>query len=306
MATPEAELRAALAEAVKESKFKTEEDKDADSWENFDKEEETPAPAASAEDASTVESTDSTETDEADKAQPLPDEYWGTSLEGIPDETKAELIARFEQQDSYIQQLQARLAKEPVVPDPVTPPVETEEVTDEALLRALGFDPEDFETQSLAPRILPLARTTLALEDKVDALIARETTREVETSWNTALNELETTYGKLPGDRIQVLRYAVEEKISSPFEVYFRLSAPAKHEVETAVAEARRAAAKKAEGGGVKPRSDAGSSPVIDPKTTSLRDATKIAMLEAEKETGLSFKNIFGRKQFKTEEVTGA
>jgi hypothetical protein len=147
-----------------------------------------------------------------------------------------------------------------------------------------------------------MARSVIALEDKVDALIQQDTVQKVQTEWNRQLDEVESVQGKLPFDRVQVLRYAIEEGIASPYEVYFRLSAPGKREVEQTVAEARRQAAKKAEAGGVKPRSSAGDSAPIDPKTTSLRDAVAIAMKESEKETGLSFKNIFGSKKFRTEE----
>jgi len=300
----QAELRAALAEAVAESKFVTTDEADASSWDDWDNEGGTPAPnepAPAAGDEATPgtgEAPDETEVPEA-QAQELPDEYWGVPLDGIPDEAKQAIIDHFAQQDSTIQKLQARLATEPVAPTPTNDtPADAEEVTDEALLQALGFDPEDWETQQLAPRILPLARTVIDLEDKVEALVQKDTVNTVRTQWNGQLDELESVQGKLPFTREQVLRYAIEENIASPFEVYFRLSAPVKREVEQTVAKARREAAKKAEAGGTKPRTSSGDSPVIDPKKTSLRDAVAIAMKEAETETGASWKNIFGRKVF--------
>jgi hypothetical protein len=297
--TPEqavaADLQKAIAEALEESEFPTDEKVAADSWEEWDSAAgELDAPAASdGDEQSTDDSSEEPGAAEGDEPQlDIPDFYKGMGLEQLPAEVAKGILNHLQQQDSYIGKLQERLAVEP---DPATPepPAEPEEVTDEALAIALGYDPEDQYNQ---PSAAELARTVLALEDKLDEVTAKETTREVQTQWNTSLDELEASYGKLPFDRLQVLRYAVEENIASPFEVYFRLTAPAKKAAETAVAEARRAAAKKAEAGGVKPRSSAGDAPVIDPKTTSLRDATKLAMLEAEKETGLHWKGIFGRK----------
>lgn len=304
-----AELRAALAEAVEESKFPTTDDAVAASWDNWENEGGAPlqreAPAAAAADGdepSKDEAPDDPQDPETAEAQgDLPDEYWGVSLEGIPDEAKQSILDHFAQQDSTIQKLQARLAQEPAAPEPVDEPSDDGEITDEALAIALGYDPEDPYTQP-TPKELTMARSVIALEDKVDALIQKDEVEAVKANWNRQLDELEEVQGKLPFDRVQILRYAIEEGIASPFEVYFKLSAPGKREVEQTVAAARREAAKKAEAGGVKPRSSSGDSAPIDPKTTSLRDAVAIAMKESEKETGLSFKDIFGKKKFRSSE----
>lgn len=299
MAPDRADLQAAIAEALEESEFPTEEKVAAESWEEWEREEASAPAADDGSEPSKAEPTNVETEAEGDEPQlEVPDEYWGVSLEGIPAEQAKAILDKLQQQDSYIQKLQTRLASEPAEEQQAPPPADEpeEEVTDEALLQALGFDPDDWETQQLAPRILPLARTVLSLEDKVAAMEQKDTIREVQTQWNSSLDELESTYGKLPVDRVSVLRYAVEEGIASPFETYFRIKAPVEREVKTAVNEARRAAARKAETGGVKPRNAAVAEASIDPKTTSLRDATAIAMKQAEKETGLSFKNLFGRK----------
>ncbi len=310
MAEPTADMRAALAEALEASQFPTSDGEAAASWDEWDKDDGAPAPKAETASADEDEPgkdeapEDAPEVPEADEVQAeLPSEYWGVSLEGIPDEAKKSILDHFAQQDSTIQKLQARLAKEPDAPAPSDEPADipAEDITDEALAIALGYDPQDPYNQP-TPRELQMARSVIALEDKVDALVQKDTVKEVETEWNRQLDELETVQGKLPFDRVQVLRYAIEEGIASPFEVYFKLSAPVKREVEQTVAEARRQAAKKAEQGGVKPRSSDGTSAAIDPKTTSLKDAVAIAMKESEKETGLSFKSIFGRKQFVAED----
>ncbi|MES2156040.1 MAG: hypothetical protein V4510_12980 [bacterium] len=304
MADPatQADLRAALAEAVEESEFPTDEKlAEEDEW-DFSTEE-VSAPAA---DDGSIPGKDDEEVVEADPEaaeavqDPIPDVYFGVDLTGIPEEQARTIYESLQKQDTYIHKLQARLATEPEASSQEATS-EPEVITDEALLQALGFDPEDWETQQLAPKILPLARTVVELEDRVDQLANIETTRAVETQWNGELNQLEETYGKLPFERVQVLKFAIEEGIASPFEAYFKLSAPAKREVESAVAAARQAAAKQAATGGVKPRSSANIGTSIDPKTTSLRDAVKQAMAETEKETGLKFKNIFSGRKVKTE-----
>jgi hypothetical protein len=289
----QAELRAALAEAVEESQFLTDEEVEADSWNDWDND----APAASdGNDPGKDEPATDEESPGTEEAQgELPNEYFGVDLTGIPEEQKAAILSALQQQDSYIHKLQAKMAAEPEPAETVAVE-EPEEITDEMLLQAMGFDPEDWETQQLAPKLLPLARTVVELEERVEQLTTTETARAAESQWNSQLDELEKTYGKLPFDRIKVLKYAIDENLTSPFETYFRLAAPARKEVESTVRKVQQEAARKASQGGVRPRSSGGDRPVIDPKTTSLRDATRIAMKEAEQETGLSFKNLFGRK----------
>lgn len=303
MADPQADIRTALAEAIQESEFPTDEKVAEESWEgDVFSPDESAAADDTAEPSKGEAPDDGDDEPKAEEAQ-VEDvtEYWGVPLDGIPAEQKAEILAKLQQQDSYISKLQERLAKEPETPAPA-PASDDEEVTDQDLLLALGFNPEELEYDQVAPRVLPLARTILALEEKVDQLSTKAATQEVETQWNSQLDELETTYGTLPFDRVQVLRYAIEENIPSPFEVYFRLTAPARREVETTVADARRLAAKKAEGGGVKPRSSGSESAVIDPQKTSLHDAVRISMAEAEKETGLKFRDLFKGHKVKVSE----
>lgn len=304
MAPDRADIQAAIAEALDESQYPTTDGDEATSWDEWDAEEESGEADPDADSLSKGEpDTDEEPGVEAEEAQPVevPSEYWGVALDGIPEEQARAILDKFQQQDSYIHRLQERLSKEPEAPAPVADEAAVEEeVTDEALMLAMGLDPESYEAQQLAPVVLPLARTVLDLEEKVETMATKETTREVETTWNRQLDELETTYGKLPFDRLQVLRYAVEEEIASPFEAYFRIAAPARREVESAVSDARRVAAKKAQSGGVKPRNTSASDTGIT-KDMSLRDAVKVAMKETEKETGLSFKGLFAGRKVKTD-----
>lgn len=289
------DMRGDIASALAESGYQTEEAQEADSWEGWDGDS---APAAEPEAEPSKSDAPADETPaETEAAQPeVPDEFWGVPLDGIPAEQAKAILDKLQQQESYIGQLQQRLNREP---EPIAPPAqaadEDDPVSDESLLLALGYDPSDPYTKDEQNRALQMGRTILALEDKVNALQAQSQQEQVENAWNSQLNELEATYGKLPGSRDQVLRYAIEENIASPYEVYFRIAAPAKKQVEDAVAEARRAALRADNGGQVRPRATTGEDLGIDPKG-SLRDAVAVAMKQAEKETGLSFKNLFGRK----------
>lgn len=293
-----------IADALAEIKFPVDDDPEAQlaSWDSFGAEanestdagESADAPAEGEESGKVQDPEVSGEAEPAETpAADVPESYWGVDLSDIPAEPRAEVIAHFEQQDSIIRKLQARLAKEPEKPA-LEAPVAPEEVTDADLLKAMGLNPESFEAQQAAPLVLPLARSVLALEERVEQLSQVESTRSVETAWNERLAALEESYGKLPGTRLEQLRYAVEENIASPAELYFELSAPIKKEVEAAAAAARREAAKREQAAGPKPRNVAAGESTIK-KGMSLRDAVKAAALEAEKETGATWKGAMRR-----------
>lgn len=240
-------------------------------------------------------STEATKTEPVDDGEAVaevPEEYWGVALDGIAPEKRAEIIAHFEQQDSTIHKLQESLAKEPEAPAvPVPDAAADEDISDTDLLTAAGYDPEDYEVQQMAKFILPSLRRELALEDQLAELVQDKQVNAVATQWNTQLNELEEMYGKLPGTREQVLRKAAEEGIVSPEVLYFRLSAPIKREVETAVANARREAAKLAEQGTLRPGTSTAGEPPVTPEM-SLREAVAAAAKSAEKESGVTWKSI--------------
>lgn len=217
----------------------------------------------------------------------VPTSYWGVDLSDIPADKRKAIIDSAEQQESYIKQLQAKLAEEPA---PAPAPEPEPEVTDEDILRAYGLDPEDWETQKLAPVIIAQARAQMQLEAEVEQMRVIETGRQAETAWNRELDSLEETYGKLPFSREDVLRHAVAEGIQTPYELYFKVSAPVRQEVQTAANAARRVAEKR-EAAGLKPRSQGGIEPNM-PKDASLRDIVKEAAMRAEKETGLKWSAV--------------
>jgi hypothetical protein len=285
---------AEIAAALAESKFNTEETELEADLASFDTElanddpdgelEQEPSTAQGSEDSAN-------DAEPATPAADVPDSYWGTDLTGIPAEKRAEIVAHFEKQDGTIRKLQDRLA----TPLEAAPPAvdETPETTDEELLQILGLDPDT----TVGPErnaLVFMARNQLALEERVEALTTVETGRAVENSWSKQLDELEASYGAIPGDRAQQLRYAAEEGIVSPADLYFKLSAPVKKEVEGLASAARREAEKRVQSGGLKPRSSA-AEPAPVKAGMSMRDAVKAAAASAQKETGLSWKNAVKR-----------
>jgi len=226
----------------------------------------------------------------------LPDEYWGTPLEGLSPGQKRSVIKALEQRDSLIQQLQHKLSEEPT---PATQePVEAEEpLSDEQILIALGFDLENtdpVELEFAKKHTLPLAKQLIAMEEQVEKVVEVESIREAATFWNTELDQLEQKYGKLPGDRVDVLRFAAQEGIGSPEILYFRLdkaSATDKAVVQAEIDKIRRDEAKKS-ASGLRPRSTDAGTRVLDTKNKSLRDVVKEAAAEAQAESGFKWRDV--------------
>lgn len=288
-AASKAAIEAAIGEAIVSTGFQTDEDRenDLDDGEEEEKDESQVDSGA----AAPKEGATGTETD-----PPL--EYWGVSLADIDPEKRAEIIAHFEQQDSTIRKLQDKVAREPVAPAAPEGGDQEVEVTDEDILRALGIDPEYGQEQG---PVLRLARTVMELEDRLENLSERETVRETETLWNGTLDELEGTYGKLPFERIQVLQYALDNDLTSPFEAYFAISAPVRREVSAVAQAARVATAKRDAGGGLKPSKTAAGEPEIT-KDMSLRDAVALAAKAASREHKVTWREAAKRKLVRVDE----
>ena len=282
---PAAQMEQAIAEAIESSGYDPGAVDTDDGWDNAGLDSEPDGTSSTVEAPATGAASEATGTEE----EP-PTSYWGVDLSDIPAEKRAEVIAHFEQQDSTIRKLQDRLsAPEEPAPPAASDDVDLDDVSDEDLLRAAGYDPEDFEVQSSAKFIVPQLRSQLALEDSVARLQQQVAGREAETTWNKQLDDLEATYGKLPGDRVAVLQEAVRQGYSTPFETYFRLQAPVRREVESAAAAARRESQKREQGASPKPRGgDVDPTPIS--KDMSLRDAVAASMKAASKKTGLSWK----------------
>jgi hypothetical protein len=300
---PEAGLESAIAEALTESKYTPEDDLEAqlatfdtelaeDPDEGLEAPAEPPSTAKAPAETSVPAESETFTAEELATAEAT-DSYWGTDLTGVPVERKAALIRHLSQQDSTISKLQAKLAEPLEVPEASTE--EVEEVTDAQLLAVYGIDPEDFSIpDAMKGAIIRQARNQLALEDQVATLTNREQVRDYQSSWNTELDTLESTYGELPGTREEVLRYALREEVLTPADLYFKLTAPVKREVESLAAKARRDAGKREQAAGVKPRSSSAEPAAVQPGM-SMRDAVKAAAMAAQKETGHSWKTAVKR-----------
>jgi hypothetical protein len=294
MTAPAAGLESAIAEALEESQFPVEGGLEQD-LATFDAElaqdDDDPAESPSTAEAPQLEDSDEAE---AETPADVPDSYWGVDLTGIPVEKRAAIIEHLSQQDGTIRKLQAKLSEPLEAAD--APAVEdTPEVTDAQLLEFYGVDPDAFDvSDAMKSALIKQGRNQLALEDQVARLSNLETGRSVESKWNRELDELEATYGNLPGSREEVLRFALREEVLTPADLYFKLTAPVKREVESLAAKARREAGKREQSAGVKPRNSSAEPAPVQPGM-SMRDAVKAAAMDAQKETGLSWKTALKR-----------
>lgn len=221
--------------------------------------------------------------------------YWGTSLEGLSVDQKKAIVAAIDQREGVIHELQKRLAEEPKAKEPQEAEPEPE-LTDEAILEVLGVDlTDEFAVAEAKKHSLPLAKQLMQLEAQVEKLAENEQSREVVSYWNGNLDRLEAEYGALPGDRVQVLQYAAAEGISDPEVLYFRLTAPARKEVEGEVAKIRQEAMRKAAQGGLRPSTSTANRQVLDTKDKSLREVVKEAALQAQRESGHKWSDVLRR-----------
>lgn len=293
------EMAGGIAEAIDETSFETDETEVNPADTEFDDEGDlTPDPELvtppSTPESTTPEGEEPEGEPEGEPQAETPEEYWGIRLEGVSAEKRAEIIAGLEQRDSTIHKLQEQMTalrtKEAEAEAPVAE--EPEEIDDATLLQAAGYDPEDYEVQQNAKFLVPQLRRQLELEEQVESLAQARQVETVEQQWNASLDQLETEFGKIPFEREDVLRYAIDQQIASPYEAYFRIAAPARKEVSDALGALRRDVQKQVVTGGVKPqnRGGGGPSPALDPKM-SLKDAVKAAAKDAQKETGLKWKD---------------
>lgn len=291
-------MKEGIAEAIDESMFLDDEVNPADA--EYDDE----SPAAEAEEPvgqeaesentanQATEETDPETEAQAEAQEDVPEEYWGIRLEDLSAEQRAEVIKGLEQRDSTINKLQQQLAEVRKAESEAAPAEaeEAEEVDDDTLLRAAGYDPETFYDPAQKAPVIATLRRQLALEEQVEALSESRQVETTERVWNNELDALEAEHGKLPFDRDDVIRLAVSEGYPTPFETYFRIMGPAQREVSTAVAALRRDADKRVASGGPKPRNVGARPAPIDPKMP-LRDAVAAAAKEAQRETGLRWRD---------------
>jgi hypothetical protein len=296
----QAEKAQGIADAITEVGFETDEGEENPANAEFDDPESEQDASQVGAESTTPEDAEAEPPAEGEEQPDAPEEYWGIPLDGVPAEKRAEIIAGLEQRDSTIHKLQEQMAALRQSAEDAPAPVDDEaieDVDDETLLRAAGYDPEDYKVQELAPVVLPMLRRELALEGQVEALAQARQVESVEQQWNTQLDQLEAQYGKIPFERDDVLRYAVDQSIGSPYEAYFRLAAPARQEVSNALSALKKDVEKRVVSGGVKPQSRKETTTPPITKDMSMREAVKQAAKDAQRETGVKWRDaVRGRK----------
>ncbi len=121
-----------------------------------------------------------------------------------------------------------------------TPAEAPEPITDEAILQALGLDPEDPFNENTVKIAVPLVRAIEQLSGTVNQLAEERELERLDAYWDKELNALEAKNGELPIERIALLEFAAENGYSRPSDAYWAVAGPAKRQVEEAVAAAQK------------------------------------------------------------------
>lgn len=221
-----------------------------------------------------------------------PTEYYGVDLSGLPAAQRAEIIAHYQGQDKFIQQLLRNQAEAKAEEGEKTPDPGDEEVSDTDLLKALGLDdPDDPYAENTAKVALPLAKMVLGLQQEVQDLTTRTTVSETERYWETSLNALEAQFGKLPVSRDEVFAEAAKAGVAEPVDAYWRIMGPARQQVHAEVQKRRaelETSLKQGAKGARRPAADADTAdvPIV---ATDVKDAMKQALAAIGKERGIRF-----------------
>jgi hypothetical protein len=166
--------------------------------------------------------------------------YFGEDLSAFDADERRAIIDMLEKRDDFIGKLLREKSEAEKTVSEEKPEAEHEELTDEAILKALGLDPEsnpfDEHTAKVA---LPLVREVSELKALVSDLLQRDELAETERYWTSELDRLEKAYGELQLSRVAVLEFAANNNIASPEDAYWRLAGPARAQVREVIAQRR-------------------------------------------------------------------
>lgn len=251
---------------------------------------------------STEDSTDTTEGtgDAATGDEPeAPETYFGVDLTGLSKEDAAAIVAGFTERDKYIQQLLRNKPEDAAddAKDDTKPPApaDEEEVTDAAILQALGLDDVEDNpyAEKAAKAAVPLAKLVLSLQEEVTTLRERGELDALERHWTTTLTGLESKFGKLPATHEEVMQQAAAAEVGDPTDAFWRIMGPARQEVMSKVNERQAALAKSLKDGAkgsVRPKDEtAGSEKPIEGQ--DVKTATKTALAALFKERGIALED---------------
>jgi hypothetical protein len=248
-----------------------------------------------------------------DRGEP-PESYFGLSLKDLDRDTAWAIIDRVSEQDKVIQQVQrdrAELRKQLDEQGTSAPAPKTEsptELSDEDIMRAAGYDPDDPMYDVVSSMVLPILKQVQPLRNEVQELRQARELEEAALFWDGRLTALETEHGVIPGpdgkpmSHEDIFRYAAQNNLLDPDLAYHRMTAGGRQATSEAVlAEARALIERKREQGGtVRPRTGAPVKTTVvsgqdsDGKDRSLTDVIKEAARLAEQETGFKWADTVG------------
>ena len=224
---------------------------------------------------------------EALEGTPAPVEYFGVDLSDIPEDARQPLIDELRERDNLINRLlRERAEGASGAPAEVVTPAEEQPLTDEAILRALGQDPELADPES-SKALIMLGRQLIDSQSQIAALAEKNAIAETQFYWENTLAGLEKQFGDVPVSRERFFEYAIEHNIGDPALAYWAVVGPTRAEVtvevkkrKEATAEAKKAAATLRPGA---------AETLTAAALTSLntKDATKEAALQVLKDLGL-------------------
>lgn len=201
--------------------------------------------SAQAEVESTSETGTQTEATEAaapEGTEEVPDRYFEVDLSSLPAEERTQVIAALKERDDAIGRLLRGKAEEgaPAEGETQGEAEPSEPLTDEAILQALGLDPESNPFQEETAKVaVPLVRGMQQLQEQVASLIEANELQALEYEWTSTLDRLSSENGELPVTREAVIDFAASNGITSPEDAYWRIFGPARRQVEQAVAAAQ-------------------------------------------------------------------
>lgn len=179
----------------------------------------------------------------------LPDRYFEVDLSGLPAEERASIIEALKGRDDTIGKLlRGKASDEQATDDAQGAEGEQEPppaITDEAILQALGLDPDNPFDETAAKVALPLVKAVEALTTQVQALQEERELDQLDAYWTSELDALEKQNGELPIERLALLEFAATNGYSRPADAYWAVAGPARAQVEKAVAEAQKRIATK-------------------------------------------------------------
>lgn len=239
--------KGALADAVRGAVN----DDDATAEEAEGTSEETADSTASVEQAAENDQEQGSEDDTSEApegTEEFPDTYFGLDLSALSQEQRANIVGELRKRDDHIGKLlRERVPGETAETEPSVETEEApEELTDEAILQALGLDPENPMQEDAIRVALPLVKKQVAQDQQLSTLMETLELQEIDRTWRQALSGMEREFGTLPTelDHDSVMQYAAENGITNPMDAYWRIVGPGRAALQEAIT--KTSAAKKA------------------------------------------------------------